>query len=433
MIQILQNVTDGLSRARSVVISAYIRAFWNISRDQITFKNIILGKHRKYFRKLGNLNGIKTVKLTAAWKDISKVLQNLYYPATSNDCRLLSNVSLSGHISCVNNMKQGFSQGHPVLPEMLLKGLPWRKFSYRQPGNNDVTMLTYIHIISHSFTNNDGDVYMAHTKIVPQRCWYQLGLNLTTLTGSVVLSAPLYDEVFTIAQFWGEGFFHATLESLPRLGPYVSFLKHHPHIRIHANIKHPFFSLLGLDTQRVVTGDVRAMTLYMPAGGPCGNPPLFSTQMLAFHLRQHADDLGDWDNIVLIKRSHSKRWFEHHDSILKMLQILASPLGYNVDVFLDDPVPEVNVTRDMFARAFLVVAPHGAGEANMVFSRPGTVLVEGLCYAQGRVNLCYKRMAEKLGLRYHALVFSKNCMNITAEDIIESIRDTLEMKQNGLL
>ncbi len=104
-----------------------------------------------YFEKVRTLSGVTTVWLTVVWGDMSSVVHNQYHPATSNDCRLLSTLNLSENVSCINGPKHGFSQSHPVLPEMLLKGLPWRKFSYRQPANNDVTMLTYIHIMSHSF------------------------------------------------------------------------------------------------------------------------------------------------------------------------------------------------------------------------------------------------------------------------------------------
>jgi capsular polysaccharide biosynthesis protein len=89
-----------------------------------------------------------------------------------------------------------------------------------------------------------------------------------------------------------------------------------------------------------------------------------------------------------------------------------------VEVFADDPVPDLSVTMELFHRALFVVAPHGAGEVNMIFCRPDTVLIEGLCEDnKGKFILCYKRLTRMLGMRYYGLAFEKQCMDITAVDI----------------
>lgn len=77
-------------------------------------------------------------------------------------------------------------------------------------------------------------------------------------------------QLFTIAQFWGSGFFHATVEELPRLAPYVAFLRRHPTLPVHVESKTGFlaaiFRHLGLDPNRIVSGNVKAVTLLAPAG-----------------------------------------------------------------------------------------------------------------------------------------------------------------------
>lgn len=52
-----------------------------------------------------------------------------------------------------------------------------------------------------------------------------------------------------------------------------------------------------------------------------------------------------------------------------------------------------------FARAREIVAPHGAGLANLVFCAPGTRVVEFL--NPDYVNLCFQRLAELKGLDHH--------------------------------
>ena len=131
-------------------------------------------------------------------------------------------------------------------------------------------------------------------------------------------------------------------------------------------------------------------------------------------------------SIVLIKRS-KKRWFKNHDSIHDSLKILAEHYNLTLEVFSDKNLPSLNETVKMFNRAIIVVAPHSAGNSNLVFSEPGTVLVEGLC--QNPVH-CYIQMARNIGLRYHGIIFpdsKKTCLNFTVSDILPSVCKAVHM------
>jgi len=55
-----------------------------------------------------------------------------------------------------------------------------------------------------------------------------------------------------------------------------------------------------------------------------------------------------------------------------------------------------------FAAARVVVAPHGAGLANVVFCRPGTRVVE--FFNRSYVNPCFEQWAHTARLDYHAVV-----------------------------
>ena len=99
-------------------------------------------------------------------------------------------------------------------------------------------------------------------------------------------------------------------------------------------------------------------------------------------------------------------------------------------MFSDNPLPSLDETQAMFSRAVLVVAPHGAGETNLVFSKPGTVLLEGLCYMQPNVTeKCYQVMSYALGLRYHGLVYKKGCFDITPDEIEGPVKTILNLIQ----
>ena len=170
---------------------------------------------------------------------------------------------------------------------------------------------------------------------------------------------------------------------------------------------------------RVVWGEVRASTIYLPAGVPCGKPSLFPTQMLWWHLGLRlpsSPGTAGRDTVVLIQRTHHDRYFMYHSSILAMLQEETTAYGLHVRVFGDRPLPKTQDTAGLFHRALLVVAPHGAGEANMIFSQPGTVLIEALC--RPRPNLCFGALCQVLGFRYHGVYLpTKPCKEYTAQDL----------------
>ena len=156
-------------------------------------------------------------------------------------------------------------------------------------------------------------------------------------------------------------------------------------------------------------------------------------QTLGFVLKQnlHLTNIQQTKEIVLIKRS-KKRSFLYHDAILEMIQRHAKVFNMIVSVFGDDPVPSLKETIRMFSQAAIVVAPHGAGESNLIFSKPGTVLIEGLCWDRTRYNFCYRNFAQSIGLIYHGLIFSKGCLEITAEDVERAIVHYLLLVQQRI-
>ena len=130
----------------------------------------------------------------------------------------------------------------------------------------------------------------------------------------------------------------------------------------------------------------------------------------------------DLDTIVLIKRSRI-RWFGKHNLILHMLKAIAKIFHLKVEVFGDRPPPSLQETRRLFNRAVMVVGPHGAGFANIIFSQPGLCVVEGLCYDHlMRINQCYKDLAQSLGHIYHGVTPVKQCMHTTPEELAPYIK-----------
>ena len=97
--------------------------------------------------------------------------------------------------------------------------------------------------------------------------------------------------MFVISQFWN-GYYHVVIEQMSRLTAFICFLRSHPSVKIHMNIADEmmdvvgkYFDLINIDSTRIIRGVVRAQVIYLPAGTPCTNPPLFNIRLLSLWLR----------------------------------------------------------------------------------------------------------------------------------------------------
>ena len=80
------------------------------------------------------------------------------------------------------------------------------------------TIWTYVSVLPNAVVNGDGYVISNQVKLSEMSCHRKANSNCFSKTKEV------YDEVFTITQYWGEGFFHGTIENLPRLAPFIPYL-----------------------------------------------------------------------------------------------------------------------------------------------------------------------------------------------------------------
>jgi len=127
----------------------------------------------------------------------------------------------------------------------------------------------------------------------------------------------------------------------------------------------------------------------------------------------------------LIKRSQ-KRFLVNHCEVELALKSLAHQYGLEYFHYPDNPIPNVNTTLDVFSRAAVIVAPHGAGLANLVLVPSGAFVVEVLM--EQDINLCYQALSYQLGHRWHGLLSSTPLPALTANEteIEEAVRAFLE-------
>ncbi len=80
----------------------------------------------------------------------------------------------------------------------------------------------------------------------------------------------------------------------------------------------------------------------------------------------------------------------------------------------------------MFHRARVIVAPHGSGLANMIFSRPGTYIIEAVCPLPN-TNYVFMMAAYQLGLIYYGVAATTHdVINLEPEKITQVLQPILE-------
>ncbi|ELT92670.1 hypothetical protein CAPTEDRAFT_209526 [Capitella teleta] len=379
----------------------------------------LFARSENFFDELEAFPFVQTVFFKWNTTEMRKYLFPTQYPFTSTDCKLISKFT---NLSKCSTDISGLLRGHQLNDSYVGLGLP---SGYSHDSVHQTTW-TFLHVIQDAAVSEHGDVIAGNLTLTPQRCEYEQ----TDHTPSNYSDLELHDQVFAVHQFWDQGFYHSHFESVPRLAPYVKFLNDNPSVKIFLRGGEPHVRYLGiknLDQRRLKDWKFRARVLYSPAGSPCGHPALLTTQLVSLYAKRDLENNPQKQNkIVLIKRSH-KRFFRQHEEIAAMLETQVSEHDLELFVFRDDPVPNINLTRRMFNEAIMIIAPHGAGESNMMYAQPGTIILEGMCFeSKVKVNTCYQRSADLLGMRYYGMLFKSGCFDITAKQIETPVKYLLQ-------
>ena len=284
-----------------------------------------------------------------------------------------------------------------------------------------ITALDVVHIggivlkDGHVVTNAAQGVYPFHCSATDGR----RADNCTEINAAVYV-----ESVFVVAEDPTGNFYHFSIEQLLRLAAYVDLLRARPDITLHVgkfgtNFTQRYLEIFGLRNS-VVTGPVRAGLILVPHGGGCHHPNLASVQLaqslyhnhiitnLLRHQRFHDPAKP---TIVLLKRK--SRPLTNHDDVLLLLKHLsARGTGCDVIVFDDAALPSFADTMRLFYRARVIIGPHGAGFANIVFAQSGSVVIEVLCMSKIRPSI--RLLARNLGIRYIG--------TMTSQELIKSAR-----------
>ena len=411
---------------------------------------VVSGAIDNYLELLSNYSSIRTVALPwltssgslRAWSslvDTSNLLIQTYYAWTADDklCSWIETTAkTNNYYAAMYNQSCNRNINDTVQPSSLqplyLNRIPTDRNSYWPNGGGSLypdkpPYVFYMHIHRDAVVTELGDVITDGLKLVLDTCSNDVKPSLPSRLDSI----PIYNEVFVVSQFWGAAIFHRMVEIVPRLALFVDFLTANPEIRILATEANgrlaELVKIIGLNASRLVAGVARAKIVYQPRSTRCGFANVQESQTLSQIYRDYIKRTfppHPRNRLVLIRRSGSRR-FSEQLGIEAALKRAAVDYNLTYTLFIDNPTPSLNDTMVMFHSAVIIVAPHGAGETNMIFSQPGTYIVEGVCNPP-HVNLCLQRLAYVLGHHWHGVMSRGGCSNFVSVSVHEI--DTLTRK-----
>jgi len=229
---------------------------------------------------------------------------------------------------------------------------------------------------------------------------------------------PLHSELYVINQYWGFAIFHRMIEIMPRLALHLQFLKANPSIRILApeagGRLAELMKIIGLEKSRLYTGVRRAKIVYQPRAAGCHFANVQESQMLSQLYRDYIKRVfppQPRNRLILIRRD-GMREFTEKKAIENVVKRAAREYNLTYTLFPANPTPSLNKTMMMFHSAVVIVGPHGAGLSNMIFSQPGTYVLEGVCNPP-HVNLLFQRLFHILGHHWHGVASRGGCQKVT--------------------
>lgn len=243
----------------------------------------------------------------------------------------------------------------------------------------DAVIMPHGHVIGRSGVDNSA------VKLTRYSC--TADADTSTMLPDYTSASVVHGRVLAAGMISGEAYYHRLLEEIPRVAPYVDFLRRNSDVRIHVtdvdDLTVGMLRALGIDDARgrAVSGLVRAGVAYVPRYAECLWPRPVDVQLAARafrrYIRRHVlPSVVRRDRVVMVRRTKRHRKLNNRAQIEALVQRAAADFGLRFCLFIDNPPPSLNETMTMFHEAVLVVAPHGAGLANIVFSLPGTSVVE---------------------------------------------------------
>ncbi|CAM9841386.1 unnamed protein product [Ectocarpus sp. 4 AP-2014] len=346
-------------------------------------------------------------------------------------------------------------EGNPAAAELLT---PYCSGEDPRQDISDCVRIPTLVSMANVYINQKGAVWNENDYIFPVNCdalrpEYFLDAQAIVTDGSP--NDPLrYGKVFVISQDWGPNYYHFTVEHLPRITLALDILLENPEIKIAVHryqhdhlhgdltavreVHMEMLEILGISRDRVIFAhkQIHAELAIVPTTTNCGDPDPNMVNMLRnrflqglFPTTNGVPPTTPRPVIVLVVRNNL-RGLTNNDEVKEALQI-NFPSFSVVEFFGNGSVRDQFKT---FATAAMIIAPHGAGLANMIVAPLHTPVLEIGALA---CPPCFLRLALKLHhiyARHPGDDWSQEChtwYEPDVEEIVDLVRDLLKAKRQA--
>jgi hypothetical protein len=225
-----------------------------------------------------------------------------------------------------------------------------------------------------------------------------------------VVAVSLCDE-------WCKGYYHFTHEHLPRVAVVHRLLLERNDTKLvlsHAptGFQRQFLSdILGIPPAQIVHGKaVLGHTVVYPTPMRCGNT-FTSMLYLLRRIVYTRMDLGEGPTladpstklkVLFAERKHLSRMPKNYPELKQRLMH-----EFESDVEFETTQGDTSARQqiELFHKADIVVGPHGANIANMMWMRHGTHVIEMASRRKG--NMCYYATASRINVTHHLVMHNK--------------------------
>mmetsp|Transcript_14623 Transcript_14623/g.24956 ORF Transcript_14623/g.24956 Transcript_14623/m.24956 type:complete len:498 (-) Transcript_14623:8-1501(-) len=346
------------------------------------------------------------------------------------------------------------------------------EYDFRNVSFGHVTVLRHVYV--------HGEVpaiFDCSTVFVPTGCGLQLPcivqrqFPIEKSASAVRLGAAVL-----LAQKWSNAYYHFQSETIPRAAMVHELLtRRHDLVLLmpSTSVTRYMLAFLQIDPSRIVPFHQDTMyyaeVLVVPSGTPCGRmTPLAGRQLRDMYRRRISelfpDTFNDASNFTrLISNTASdlgqtqaqvspqpnvhegRKWrMLVHDrgrgnvrSIVNHVQLVSELRSAFPDAHVVEfgPSEPMDVAIRQHHVADLIIAPHGAGLSNMIFSRDHTIVVEIHPLPNDKENKCHVHTAAALGLRRKFVRANNGNMNspfvANITDVLKAVREVVNEARQG--
>lgn len=217
------------------------------------------------------------------------------------------------------------------------------------------------------------------------------------------------DRVAVLGALWGKSYYHWLIDVLPRL--YI-LEKYEMEAEIPlllpsdlAKWQREALDLLGISLDRIMEFDgghweIEHMLFPSFLVRTGNSRPLMVSWLRDRFLKRIKDQTEEtiWTRLYVSRRDANKRRVINESELVYFLKKRGFAVICPAELSFAEQIRA-------FSRAEIIVGPHGAGLSNMVFARPGSIIIE--LFPPNYVNGCYWALAESCGHKYAFLIGEK--------------------------